>query len=285
MRERGHGRWPFIVLFGAAAVPILAWPRPAAAQETPPATPPPASDLPAHVARALGEIRDFAFNFDHEGFYLLVDHVRTEPEPEPEAVHPIDDWRVLLERPSEFRGRWVEIEGLVGRNRGYTILRPGGVGTPVWQLELGGTAEQPIACTLVLTQPADDVPLGARIRAAGRFVMIRQYFDPANRPRPAALIVGRGPTMVWRAAPAQVRPPRANWTWVVAGLAAGLLVAWVLLRRATASQPPSDPHGLHASRAAPMNLSQDLATWAEPSEAVPPGNSAHHRPPERTDPP
>lgn len=282
-REWRGGLHPLVPL--AAAALLAAWPQRIAAQDTPPAGPPPAEDLPTHVARALGEIRDFAFNFDHEGFYHLVDHVRNEAEPPPGQVERVDDWRILLERPSAFRGRWVEVEGVVGRNRGYTIARPGGPSAPLWQLELGGAAEQPIACTVVLTQPADDIPLGARLRVAGRFVMIRQYFDPGNRPRPAALLVGRGPTLVSQAAPPSARRLRANWTWIVAGLTAGLLVAWALLRRATAERPLSDPRGLHASRPAPSNLSQDLARWARQSEGPLAGDAVPSPPPERSDQP
>ncbi len=282
---KGRNRGLLLLITLTAAAVTAAQPQWISAQETQSAGPASADDLPAQVARALGEIRDFAFNFDHEGFYLLVDYVRDEPEPSSDRVQPVDDWRVLLERPSDFRGRWIEVEGVVGRNRGYRITRPAGRPTPLWQLELGGTAEQPMACTVILTQPADDVPLGAHIRVAGRFVMIRQYYDPANRPRPAALIVGRGPTVVWQAGPPQSRRPRANWTWLVAGLAVGLLAAWVLLRRATAEPPRSDLRGLHASHPAPINLSQDLAMWAQQPPTSPPEDSVHEPPPERSAPP
>jgi hypothetical protein len=242
------------------------------AQTTRPAISQPSPELPENVRAALGEIQDFSFDFAYPGFYAVLEHLKTTSA-SPGHVRPpleIDDWTVLLERPAEFRGLPVTIEGIVGRNTAWRFEQEEHrqLGT-VWQLELW-RPDQPIASTLILTGDATDIPLGATIRVTGYFVMIRQYYSQTKQVRQAALLVGRGPTLVSQ--PVARTGTRSNSRWIIGLLVAAtaaLLVTWILLRRSVARSRRA-AKTLRASHPAPVSLADDLAAWAaEESEQVP----------------
>ena len=228
-------------------------------------------ELPADVRAVLAQTQDFAFNFDQPGFYAVLRHVKRDPR-SPGAVQPpieVRDWRDLLERPNDFRGRPVTVEGAVGRNKNpYRLTEHPELGQ-LTQLELR-RADQPIICTLILTEGAGDLPLDATVQVTGYFVMIRQYHGSGNRVQQAALIVAPGPTsMSWKLPPpATTEGP--DWRWMVGAVAVGVVITVVLLRR-TAGGLRHDVRELRARRAAPVSLADDLADWAEQGQ---PGASA-----------
>lgn len=219
---------------------------------------------------ALDSIEDFSFSFAQSGFYAVIEHLKTTSS-SPGHVHlplEVDDWSVLLERPADFRGLPVTIEGVVGRNKPWRFEQEEyrRLGT-VWQLELW-RADQPITATLILTNDAGDIPLDATIRATGYFVMIRQYYSRTNRIRQAALLLADGPTVVSRAVARTSTPSRLNlFIGLVVALTVALLVIWILLRRSVARTRHATP-ALQARSHAPVSLADDLATWAakEPDE-------------------
>jgi hypothetical protein len=221
-------------------------------------------ELPASVRAALQDVDDFSFSFAQPGFYAVLAHLKTGSTPRGpmRSAVEVNDWSTLLERPADFRGLPVTIEGVVGRNKAWRFEQDEyrELGT-VWQLELW-RRDQPITCTLVLTENADDIPVNATVRVTGYFIMVRQYYSRTNRPRQAALLVADGPTLVAQAA-ARGRT-RGNGDWVIGLLVAAtvaLLVIWLLLRRsATRSRQTSQT--LRASRPAPTSLAYDLAAWA-----------------------
>ena len=220
-------------------------------------------ELPAEVRAALAVTQDFSFNFDQPGFYAVLEFVKRSPR-SPGFVQPpvlVEDWRDLLERPGDFRGRTVTIEGVVGRNRDpYTLESRRDLGQ-LWQLELRRD-DQPLVCTLVLTESAADVPLGASLTATGYFVMIRAYYDAGKRVRHAVLLVAPGPTAISRVAPGRTSAGGLDWRWVAGAVAVGAVVTLVLLRW-SAGQRRRDVRTLRASREAPVSLADDLARWAE----------------------
>jgi len=232
----------------------------------------PSSPLPPPALRQLDSIEDFSFSFAQPGFYAVLEYVRaggTIPEQPPVAIR-VDDWRRFLERPADFRGMPVIVEGVVGRNSAWRHLRPPyrDLGT-LWQIELRRRG-QPIACTLILTAPAGDIPVGSTIRVAGLFVMVRRYYDAAGRKRQAALLVARGPTLVQTTGRSEPTTPPALWSAALVVAIGGLLVVWLLLRRrATRSVPRLTT--LKASRPAPFSVAEDLARWAadESDDAAP----------------
>jgi len=241
------------------------------------------AELPADVLAALEAVEDFSFNFDHPAFYALLEHVKSSALSPGHAREPveIEDWRILLERPADFRGEPITIEGVVGHNRAWRHLRDEHrrLGT-VWQLELK-RGDQPIACTVILTHEASDIPLDATIRVTGYFVMIRQYYSETNRVQQAALLVAQAPTLIARDVAGAPRSPRSRWVWLVIVATGGLLAAWILLRRSTAGGP-RDPRTLHAERSAPVSLADDLAAWAAEDDAA---SADEIKPPNRTQPP
>jgi len=245
-------------------------PATAYAQRSPPASATsPSGELPTEVLAALEAVEDFSFNFDHPAFYALLEHVKSSAVSPGHACEPIeiDDWRILLERPTGFRGEPITIEGVVGVNRAWRHPRDEhSQQRTVWQLELK-RGDQPIACTVILTHDASDIPLGATIRVTGYFVMIRQYYSETNRVRQAALLVAQAPTLIARDVAGAPRSPRSAWVWLVIVVTAGLLATWILLRRSTAGGP-RDPRTLHAERSAPVSLADDLAAWAAEDDAA-----------------
>lgn len=225
----------------------------------------PADELPEDVQAALEEIEDFSFSFAQPGFYAVLEYVKsmTGSPGQTRAAVAIDDWTALLERPADFRGLPVTIEGIVGRNKVWAFEQEErrGLG-PVWQLELW-RADQPIAATVILTDEADDIPIGATIEVTGYFVMIRQYHSGTRQVRQAALLVGHGPTLVSEVGTReQTRPVSSIVVGLIVTATAALLVTWVLLRRSVGRTRASGTT-LRASSAAPMSLADDLAAWAE----------------------
>ena len=244
----------------------LALPAGAPATQT---SQPPGATVPAPLFDALRQIEDLAFAFWTEPVQQLVRYVASQPLwPDASAAIRVERWSDLLERPADFRGRLVWIEGIVGRNRAWKPLDPklADLG-PVWQLELWRRRE-PLACTVLLTDDASDIPIGATVRVAGYFAMIRQYRDTRGQVRQAALVVAPGPQQVLtKLPPAARRDGRRSWA-VLAAVIGGLAIAWLLLRRTTARQP-TDLRTLTASRPAPLNLSRELAEWASQPAAQP----------------
>jgi hypothetical protein len=226
------------------------------------------NDLPRAVLDALSTVQDFALHFDQPAFYVLLRHVRAGEGVAELVSQPVSDWRVLLERPAQFRGRLVQVQGVVGRNASWTLRDPQAGELSVTQIELS-RADQPLACTLILTAPGDDIPLGAEITVSGFFLMIRQYYAASQRLRQAAVIVGRGPTRVSVGGATKAQPAdlHRSWQWMLAAAVLGLLAAWWFLRRMTA-RPLTGRGALHATTRPPLNLAEDLARWA-PREPPP----------------
>ena len=223
----------------------------------------PAWELPEKVRAALADTQDFAFNFDQPGFYAVAAFVRGSPRSPGFAQVPleVEDWRDLLERPRDFRGRPVTIEGRVGRNKApYTLHGRPELGQ-VTQLELV-RGDQPLACTVILTTPAADIPVGATVRVTGYFVMIRQYHGPSGRVQQAALVVAPGPSRIDLAAARRGAAHLTDWRWMAGAAVLGLVIAVVLVRRAGNARR-REVCDLRASRAAPVNLADDLARWAD----------------------
>lgn len=228
-------------------------------------------DLPDSARATLAQTQDFVFNFDQPGFYAVLDFVARNPRSPGFVQPPIEvmDWRDLLERPADFRGRPVTVEGIVGHNKDpYTLPSRPELGQ-VWQLELS-RVHQPITCTLILTGSADDIPLGATLTVTGYFVMIRQYYGPSGRVQQAALLVAPGPTAISRLLRQATEAGGPSGWWITGVLVVGLLITWVLLRRHTRGGV-TNVRALHASHAAPLSLADDLAKWAD---AEPPAGAA-----------
>jgi len=266
--RRGAARWALLLVSGAVCV------APAPGQVEPTAAEP-GDDLPDEVRGALAGVEDFSFSFAQAGFFALLEHVKRSERPPGATRAPIvvSDWRALLERPADFRGLPVAIEGVVGRNKAWQFEQEAyrALG-PVWQLELW-RAGQPVAATVIVTQDAGAIPVGATVRVVGYFVMVRQYYaerregPTAERVRQALLIVAPRVALVAAPPPPRDRAaPGRLVTGAIVSVTAALLVLWLLLRRSVACGGRARG-ALRASGPAPMSLADDLAAWAR--EALP----------------
>lgn len=258
-------RTPFAIA-GLLASSVLA--RFAAAQ---PAT---ASAPTCQTARAdLARIDDFSFSYAQPGFYGVLECVRRTGVARLDDAEPlaITDWKVLLERAADYRGRAIAVEGIVGRNTAWKPLdeRQRSLGT-VWELQLHRD-DQPLICKCILVGDAGDIPVGARVELAGVFIMIHQYYSESKRLRQAALLVGVGPTSVSHVAPRAAPSTNNSQIAAIFALAAGLALAWFLLRRRMGGTALRDHRKLRAERGAPLTLADDLAAWArqEPADKPP----------------
>ena len=220
-------------------------------------------ELPPEARRALEQVEDFSLSFSNPGFYAVLEHVKRMEAAPGHVREPIqiEDWTALMERPDDFRGLPITVEGVVGRNKAWRFEQQERqeLGT-VWQLELW-RAGQPISVTAILTENADDIPLEATIRVSGYFVMMRQYPSGPSGLRQAALIVGQGPTLISQTGRAQ-DPRRVSKVvlGIVAAVTLALLVVWILLRRSVRARQSTEML-LHSSGPAPVSLAKDLEAW------------------------
>lgn len=233
-----------------------------------------ASELPPAVQEALATTQDLTFNFDQPGFYAVVEALRADPRPPGHAQVPlaITDWRDLLERPSDFRGRVVTIEGQLGRNKPpFQVVSRPQLG---WlsQLELY-REDQPLACTVICTNSVGDLPLGATLSVTGYFVLLRQYHGPRAQPLQAALLVTTVPTVI--VPPPDPRAGVLDWRWLLGSAVLGLLVAIIILRRYAYTPRRS---AIATADSSTDTVVADLNRLARPSET-------EAAPPSRTDPP
>ncbi len=250
--------------------------------------------LPPRLAEELATVADFALNFDHAAFYGLVAWTKQRPEllaapPEapsmsgeavpdmPPPTQPLagaalaaPDWRVLLDRPGDFRGRIVALDGLVGRNKNpFCSERYPELGE-IHQLELQ-RADQPLAISLFCTQSVADIPVGARVRVRGWFLMIRNYPDARGGQRQAAVLITTAPYAVERAAAGTLADAGGlDWRWLLAALLGGAVIVLLLLRNGT-GRSRTDPRTLRAAHPAPHSVAEDFQEWVEKEPSHPPG--------------
>jgi hypothetical protein len=236
-----------------------------AAQDSQPATTsaPTVEELPPDILAGLSTLEDFSYDFDRPAYYALLAFVKHSPRAPGFARPPMEvsDWQELVQRPSEFRGLPITIEGVIGRNKDpYINTRHPELGQ-VWQLELG-RPDQATSCTVICTTDVSDLPLGATIRITGYFVKINRYPTQSKAPGLAALLIAQGPDAVIRATPQLATSGGLDWRWLTAAIVAALVITVVLLRwsRHVARH---DMRGLEARHAAPINLADDLARWSQ----------------------
>lgn len=191
--------------------------------------------------RLLEGVRDYVFAFDDPAFYFFCRHVQrhaaeTRGEDSDGTATP---WKFLLERPGDYRGRIVVVEGLLQARYAYEVANRPDLGT-LYQYELSQPGTGAI-CSVVAVDASGDIPLRARARAAGYFIKVRSY-------RATDGATGAGPLIV---APRLelIQPPPGLWEigstgwlaaapllcrgaafWLVSATAL-LAFVWLLLRR------------------------------------------------------
>lgn len=141
----------------------------------------------------LADIEDGEFSFDDEGFYWFCGFLREHPDAlartdcQGEDVVP---WQYLMERPSDYRGRAVCIEGRFLREQPpYDVDTRPGVGR-LRQVDMGVAGSNAIA-TLVLVDPPPKTPKRSLIRAHGFFIKVRSFRTEGGGEGAGPLFVAR----------------------------------------------------------------------------------------------
>ncbi len=213
-------------------------------------------DLPAGLRAQLAEVRDFEFAYGNDGFFALLRHVAGCASLAADAPD-VDDWTALLERPADFRGQIVRVEGVVRRNGAWRPLREDlrELG-PLTELQLT-RADAPLICKVILTESGADLPIGATVRVSAVFLMIQSYYgERSGETRHAAVLVGQAPHVVSIPGSAG-RPARegGKGAWLIGAIAGGAALAVVLIWRGSRAGP--GPAGAGDVSEIPSHLDAD----------------------------
>lgn len=207
-----------------------------------------AEDGFARARMLLNDIRDNVFSFDHPAFYRFRNHVKADPDTVKYEV--VDDdkalpWSFLLERPSDYRGELVLIEGkLLKRHPPYKLPEHRGKG--LWyQYELG-RGDTRAVCTVIATEEEQKIPIRSEVRAKGYFIMVRAFKTDSGETSAGPLLVARRleyispPGLIMDKAP-------GIYTWL-AGATAVLAVVWLMLRRGLRSSASKSDSTLRSAK-------------------------------------
>lgn len=226
---------------------------------------------PATGRALLSDMHDGTFSFDEPAFYWFARKVKFadpasvfEIGPDP-AVVP---WKFLLERPSDYRGQLVVVEGSLGRKYAWTSQDQGRELGEVYQAELFDPRSRGF-CTVVSIEPLEDLPIQAWVRCKGYFLKVRQYQAANGSAGYAPLVVARRLAAVQQPASITESVGWSKTRWGVPAwgitLLAVLVAGWWVLRRRARSMPL--PQVMQRRR-----LAQDEDTDL-PDEVPPPDNS------------
>ncbi len=193
---------------------------------------PPTDEL-AEGRRLLAGVKDHVFSFDDEAFYWFCNYVRrhdaTREDTDDDEAHT--PWRFLLERPSDYRGELVVIEGTLLRKTSFDVPNRPGVGR-LHQCELNARGTGAV-CTVILTDEPQGVPIGARVRGRAFFLKVRSFRTRQGNEGMGPLLVGRELIAVRGGGAESVGIGLAIedvGVWLAAATAL-LAVAWYALRR------------------------------------------------------
>lgn len=164
-------------------------------------------------------------------YALLADVAEWEGGPSDEAGAVIVDWSVVLDRPADWRGAKVLVEGTdAGRRRRVTLVReqpPWGGAVTEWGIgvEAAETGEvQPMVVWFFDPHDAiPDVHYGRTVRVAGRFLGLWRDVDANGAERAYPVVVARSVRVVAGAGGAGLSGSGLAVAMVGAVLALGVL--------------------------------------------------------------
>lgn len=227
---------------------VIAWVILPASCASPPVSPvqewaaPVRTEPGATAAREMfDQVVDGTFSFDDEAFYWLCAHARSSAARQEllaaasESSTPI---RQLMERPADFRGRPVVVEGVLRSREEYEIRARPELGR-LTQLELSVPGSHAIVTIVCMEQPAR-MPIGLPVRATGYFLKSRMFRTADGQSGAGVVVVTNGMVSVAstsdRTAERSSGVSMASERWVVLAVAV-LLVAWLGLRRRVRQSP------------------------------------------------
>ncbi|MFQ5430827.1 MAG: hypothetical protein ACE5E1_11010 [Phycisphaerae bacterium] len=231
----------------------------------------PDQDL-SHGRRLLEGVRDHVFSFDDPAFYWFRRYVKHDSQPAKYDMSAADEpvpWKYLMERPGDYRGELILIEGVLLRSSAYEVPNRQGGGT-YHQCELGDRGTRAI-CTVVVTEAPEGIPNRGRVRTKGYFLKVRAYRTADGR-------TGEGPLLVARRLQRVARAPvesfgdglfsKAAPRWLI-GATVLLAFAWLFLRRSLRSRRETPLRGT-ASGPSPTGTEDDCDWLTRGESAEPP---------------
>lgn len=150
----------------------------------------PADSSLEHGLRLLSNVRDNVLSFDDPAFYWFCRYVTTpqgartlegatgslsasESTSNPTHADGITPIKFLLERPNDYRGRPVVIEGTLVAKWSWTVNNRD-VPNPLHQCEIAVPGTRALAA-VITTEPVDDIPIRSYVRVKGYFIKIRAF--------------------------------------------------------------------------------------------------------------
>ena len=229
-----------------------------------------AGDPLAEGKRLLEDVRDGVFSFDDPAFYWFCRFAHSH-QPPVESVDRAPDeplnWKVLLERPSDYRGQLITIEGVVLSCQAHEVTNRPDL-PRLYQMELSQIAG-PLLCSLVLTENPGDVPLRSVVKAHGYFIKVRGYRSRDGAEGSSALVVANRLAEL-RTPAARVANPLEDrpTSWLVVAVAAMAIIWFVMRRRLRSVEPHADGPGARARAAKPSDRDFDwLVRTGQPRDS------------------
>lgn len=210
----------------------------------------PAEDSIEHGLTLLSGVRDNVLSFDDPGFYWFCRYV-TRPDGY-SALKPINldaplPWKYLFERPGDYRGKPVVIEGLLVARSTWSVDNRD-VPRPLHQCEIATRGTSALA-TVVTPDALDDIPLYSTVRVKGFFIKVRAFRTTSGETGAGPLLVARKPQVLATGSaasgnsdtnPTRPRAPLDSASnWLLGGTAAAALLWLVLRRQARRTQRPN----------------------------------------------
>lgn len=220
-----------------------------------------ADDL-SHGKRLLEGVRDNVFSFDDPAFYWFRNYVRND---DVAARYEVSDgeeaipWRFLLERPGDYRGELVVIEGRLLAKYEYDVPNRPGEG-PWFQCELGERGTRAI-CTAIVIENPDAIPMRGHVRAKGFFLKVRAFKTNSGEDGAGPLIVARSLELLNRPSTGAIDAAFESGDgliWLAAGIAV-LAAFWFILRRGLRLSPGPETGRLPGTHIRPE--SEDDFDW------------------------
>jgi len=214
------------------------------------------AEVLAEGRRLLADIEDYTFTFDHPGFYWMCGVVRSYPDLLSNAAcrEDLTPWQYLLERPSDYRGRRVCIEGVILQVKdAFRIADRPELGT-LYQIELGQVGSNAVA-TVVLTEKPLASNRKTQIRLPALFIKARRFQSADAGEGAGPLLVGRSFEIVKESSTksSQVgngagRIAPTNLLMWLAGSTLIMAFLFAALRRGLGRQPETTPLPVHPNR-------------------------------------
>lgn len=231
-----------------------------------------ADDSLEHGLRLLSNVRDNVLSFDDPAFYWFCRYVNTpagrtalevasgSSPASASTSHHVNDESItpikfLLERPGDYRGKPVTIEGTLVAKWSWSVTNRD-VPSPLHQCEIAIAGTRALAA-VVTTESVENIPIRSPVRAKGYFIKVRAFQTTAGEAGYGPLLVARGLTPISTTAAADA-PSEAGVSKKTqfAIIAATMLAAvlWLFLRRTArrsmataATRSPSRPPQLGES--------------------------------------